>query len=293
MHRLLLGLLVDELARMSEDVESSYDLSLFLVMHADDPGIAIAKNAAELYAACTALSPSVGPYVQSCLETIQAYSCAHDIFQHLMELKGLVAAPESNGVIKSFSPCGIILRRLCLAAQIASFEHLAALHAELQVRALCILGYYCSFFLMDPFTAFLPAGPRWLPCSVSGRHRPHRHAACVLFVALGFERMSASFSQFTIVHSQGIAACAGTHCGLSSRDELRIDTAFPACSAVPRAGGRRRYRRRYRKGNFSFFLLDHLICFFVLTLNSFTRFSIRLRRLPRWRNAFGPTNGTA
>jgi hypothetical protein len=279
-HRLLLGLLVDELARMSEDVERSYELSLFLVLHADDPGIAIAKNAAELFAACTALAPSVGPDVQSCLETIQAYSCAHDIFQHLMELKGLVTAPESNGGIKAFSPCGIILRRLCLAAQIASFEHLAALHAELEVRTLHILDQCCSFMNMDAFTAFLSARPRWLPCSLSGRDRPHRHAACVLFVAFGFERVSASFSHFTIVHSEGIAACAGTHCGFSSRDELRINTAFPACSAVPCASGRRRYRRSHRKGKFNF-LFDHLICLFVLTFSSFTRFSIRLRRLPR------------
>ena len=137
-NRLLLGLLVDELTRMSDDVESSYDLSLFLVLHADDPGIAIAKNAAELYAACTALAPSVGPSVQSCLETIQAYSCAHDIFQHLLELKGLVTTPDSNGCIKSFSPCGIILRRLCLAAQAASFEQLATLYVELEVFTLCI-----------------------------------------------------------------------------------------------------------------------------------------------------------
>lgn len=137
-YRLLLGLLVDELARMSEDVESSYELSLFLVLHADDPGIAIARNAAELLAACTALAPSVAPSVQSCLETIQGYTCAHDIFQHLLELKSLVATPDSsNGCIKAFSPCGIILRRLCLAAQAASFEQLATLYAELEVPALC------------------------------------------------------------------------------------------------------------------------------------------------------------
>jgi len=101
--RLLLGLLVDELARLPEDdVEVSYGLSLFLVLHADDPSIAIANNAAELYAACTALVPSIGPSVQSCLETIQAYSCAHDVFQHILELKGLISTPDSNGCIKPF-----------------------------------------------------------------------------------------------------------------------------------------------------------------------------------------------
>ena len=134
MCRLLLGLLVDELARLPEDVERSYDLSLFLVLHADDPTIAIANNAVELHAACTALAPSISLSVQSCLETMQAYSCAHDIFQHLLELKGLVATPDSNGCVKAFSPCGIILRRLCLAAQAASFEQLAFLYNELEVR---------------------------------------------------------------------------------------------------------------------------------------------------------------
>lgn len=130
---MLLGLLVEELARTSEDVGGSYDLSLFLVLHADDPSIAIAKNAVELCAACTALSASIGPIVQNCLETIRSYTCAHDVFQHVSELKVLVATSDLNGCYKAFSPCGIILRRLCLAAQAASFEQLAALYAELEV----------------------------------------------------------------------------------------------------------------------------------------------------------------
>lgn len=165
--RLLLGLLVDELARMPDDVERSYDLSLFLVLHADDPGIAVASNAVELYAACTALAPSIGPSVQSCLETIQAYTCAHDVFQHLLELKGLVATPDSNGCTKPFSPCGIIIRRLCLAAQAASFEQLATLFAELEVRVpSSFYALFCSFMTLDRFAAILSAGP----CR---RHRSH------------------------------------------------------------------------------------------------------------------------
>jgi hypothetical protein len=87
-----------------------------------------------LHSACTALAPSISLSVQSCLETMQSYSCAHDIFQHLLELKGLIATPDSNGCVKAFSPCGIILRRLCLAAQVASFEQLATLYNELEVR---------------------------------------------------------------------------------------------------------------------------------------------------------------
>ena len=165
MCRLLLGLLVDELARLPEDVEGSYGLSLFLVLHADDPSIAIANNAAELYAACTALVPSIGPSVQSCLETIQAYSCAHDVFQHILELKGLVSTPDSNGCIKPFSPSGIILRRICLAAQVATFEELAALYTEVEVRAFLIHEHFFSSFNTDASAAFLSAGPLWRPSS--------------------------------------------------------------------------------------------------------------------------------
>jgi hypothetical protein len=166
--RLLLGLLVDELTRMSEDVERSYDLSLFLVLHADDPAIAIANNAVELHAACTALAPSISIYVQSCLETMQAYSCAHDIFQHLLELKGLVATPDSNGCVKAFSPCGIILRRLCLAAQVASFEQLATLYAELEVDTHFDDALCCSSMSENSFAGILPAGPYWVSGSLSG-----------------------------------------------------------------------------------------------------------------------------
>jgi hypothetical protein len=164
---LLLGLLVDELARMPEDVENSYDLSLFLVLHADAPGIAIASNAVELFAACTALAPSIGPSVQSCLQTIQAYTCAHDVFQHVLELKGLVATPDSNGCIKPFSPCGIIIRRLCLAAQAASFEQLATLFAELEVRI--VFAFMHLLPILCPENNF-PAILSARPCR---RHRSH------------------------------------------------------------------------------------------------------------------------
>jgi hypothetical protein len=82
-----------------------------------------------------------------------------------LELKGLISTPDSNGCIKPFSPSGIILRRICLAAQVATFEELAALYTEVEVRAFLIHEHFFSSFNTDASAAFLSAGPLWRPSS--------------------------------------------------------------------------------------------------------------------------------